>query len=97
MNWEEVRKSFPEQWLIIEALEAHTTSDNQRHLDRVAVVESCKDGAEALMRYRVLHLKEPQRELYYVHTSRVELDIREQKWMGLKGIFAMKNNYLIMR
>jgi hypothetical protein len=89
MNWEEIRKSFPEQWLIIEALEAHTTADNQRHLDRVAMIETCRDGAEALKRYRVLHLKEPQRELYYVHTGRVELDIREQQWLGIRGHYAV--------
>jgi len=34
MQWPEVRNAYPDQWLVIEALEAHTTPDRQRILDR---------------------------------------------------------------
>ena len=78
MFWAEIRQAYPNQWLIIEALEAHTTPDKQRHLDCLAVIDTCPDGSATLQRYRHLHQQYPLREFYFVHTSRAELDIRER-------------------
>jgi len=64
MQWSEVRQAYPDQWLVIEALEAHT-AQNQRRLDRLAVVELCADGQAALQSYRRLHQQYPQREFYF--------------------------------
>ena len=85
MIWSEIRKAYPEQWLVIEALEAHTTVDNRRHLDRIGVVETCFDGNEAMLTYRRLHQEHPTREFYFVHTGREELDIRERQWLGIRS------------
>jgi len=87
MRWSEIREKYPQQWLIVEALEAHTEGD-QRHLDQVAVVETCPDGATALQRYRHLHAQYPLREFYFVHTAREELDIRERQWLGIRRDYA---------
>ena len=84
MLWPEIRKVYPNQWLIIEALEAHTESGNLRQLDRLAVVERCSDGSMAMQRYRHLHRQYPHREFYFVHTSRAELAIIEQQWLGIR-------------
>ncbi len=84
MLWEEIRKTYPDQWLVIEALEAHTTADQQRHLDRLAVIEPCPNARTALMNYRRYHLLYPQREFYFIHTSRQNIDIREQQWAGIR-------------
>ncbi len=84
MQWSEIRQAYPNQWLIIEALEAETTPDNQRQLKRIAVMESCPDGQAALQGYRRLHRQYPQREFYFVHTSREQLGIREQSWVGTR-------------
>ena len=84
MDWAEIRMTYPDQWLVIEALEAHTASDNLRRLDRLAVIETCQNGDAAMRKYRQLHLEHPERELYFVHTSRVELDIRERHWVGIR-------------
>ena len=59
------RKTYPRQWLVIEALDAHTTS-NSRYLDRIAVVETCPDGTAAMQSYRRLHKEYPAREFYFV-------------------------------
>ncbi len=83
MRWSEVREAYPEKWLIIEALEAHTEGD-RRLLDRIAVVEVCSDGANAMQRYRRLHREFPLREFYFVHTSREVLDIKERWWAGIR-------------
>lgn len=90
MLWSEIRATYPDQWLIVEALEAHTTSDNQRVLDRLAVIETCPDGRAAMERYRCLHQEYPQREFYFVHTRREDLDIRERQWHGIR-----RNNAVI--
>lgn len=83
MHWPEIRERYPERWLIIEALEAHTEED-RRHLDHIAVVELCSDGPKAFSRYRQLHHHYPSREFYFVHTARKDLDIRERQWLGIR-------------
>ncbi len=84
MQWPEIRRTFPDHWLVIEALEAHTTPDRQRVLDGLAVVDTCPDGAAAFQAYRHLHQRYPQREFYPLQTSREELDIRESRWLGIR-------------
>ena len=83
MRWSEIRTIYPEQWLVIEALEAHTEND-QRRLERISVVETCRDGSAAMSRYRQLHQAFPLREFYFVHTGREILDIRERQWLGIR-------------
>jgi hypothetical protein len=87
MIWSEVREAYPEQWLIIEALVAQT-KNNQRQLERIAVIESCPDGSTALQRYRQLRQQYPDREFYYVHTQREQLEIRERQWLGVRRSYA---------
>jgi hypothetical protein len=87
MNWSQVRQAYPDQWLVIEALEAHTV-DNQRQLDRIAVLESCQDGKGAFQSYQRFHEAHPWREFYFVHTARETLDIRERHWVGIRGQHA---------
>jgi len=83
MRWEKVREAYPNQWLIIEAVKAHSEAD-RRILDEIAIVETCADGTAALQAYRQLRQAAPEREYYYVHTSRAELDIRERQWLGIR-------------
>jgi hypothetical protein len=78
MQWAEVRAMLPNQWLIVEALEAHTDS-GLRVPDRLSVIEQCPDGAAVMRRYRALHREFPMRELYFVHTSNDELEIEESR------------------
>ncbi|MEK7325732.1 MAG: hypothetical protein AAB217_10805 [Chloroflexota bacterium] len=89
MLWLEIRKAYPNHWLIVEALEARTTSNNRRELSHLAVIESCSDAKAAMQRYRLLHQQYPQREFYFVHTSRAELDIRERHWAGIRRTHAI--------
>ena len=43
MRWAEVRAAYPDQWLVIEALDARTEL-GRRLSNQVAVIESCADG-----------------------------------------------------
>lgn len=85
MMWSEIRQAYPQQWLIVEALEAHTTPENRRILDRLAVIDACPDGRTAMQRYRELHQQYPLREFYFVHTDREDLEIYERRWLGVRG------------
>jgi len=89
MLWSEIRKIYPDQWLIIEAIEAHTSPNNRRKLDKIAVLEICDDGDAAMSKYRQLHTQYPEREFYFVHTNRKELDIRERQWVGIRRQYAI--------
>jgi hypothetical protein len=84
MTWNDLKKVYHDKWLIIEAIEAHTQVD-KRILDNIAVVDSFQNNNEALMSYVKLHRKHREKELYVVHTSRVELDIIEQRWIGVRA------------
>lgn len=85
MQWANIRKAYPDQWLVIEALEAHTTPENIRELDNISVVETCSDGGAAMNTYRSLHKQYPLREFYFIHTNHEKLNIRERRWVGIRG------------
>ncbi|WP_238402942.1 hypothetical protein [Paenibacillus mesophilus] len=83
MNWETLRNHFPDQWVLFEAIEAH--SDNGRRMvDRISVINNYDQSKEALEEYKLIHKKEPHRELYVAHTSKTELEIIERKWLGVR-------------
>jgi hypothetical protein len=85
MKWEEIRQHYPQQWLLIEAIKAHTIN-NKRFLDRIAVIGMFPDSNIALQSYAQLHKESPERELYVFHTSRAKLDITERRWLGIRGV-----------
>lgn len=85
MKWEDIRKSHPNQWLIIEAIEAHTEAE-KRLLDNITVVDTFyEDNNKALLEYVKLHRKHRDRAMYVVHTSRKDLNITESKWIGVRA------------
>lgn len=87
MKWEEIQASYPDQWIILEALEAHS-EEGMRILDRVTVISTCPDGESAVEAYHELHRLFPEREFYFIHTSRVTLKIEERLWVGIRSIHA---------
>ena len=88
MQWSEICRSHPDTWLVVEALDAHTTPDLRRHLDCLTVVEECPDGKAAMKRYRLLHQQYPEREFYFIHSSRDSLDIQVRQWLGIRASYA---------
>ena len=77
MEWSEIRRHYPQQWLLIEAIEAHS-ENGHRLLDDIAVLATFPDSVTAMKRYGHLQQEAPQRELYVCHTDREELEIRER-------------------
>ena len=84
MKWQNIREQYPNRWLLIEAISAHTAAD-QRVLNEIAVVDAFADSVTALQRYQTLHHEAPQRELYVFHTDRQNLNITERRWQGVRA------------
>lgn len=84
MNWQEICERYPQQWLLLEAIKAHTKA-SQRILDQLAVLGVFPNSGVALQKYGDLHQEEPGRELYVFHTSRATLDVAERRWLGIRG------------
>jgi len=87
MRWADVRTAYPDQWLVIEALDARTEL-GRRLWNQVAVIERCTDGPSTMKRYALLRREHPRREFCFVHTSTSELEIEERHWSGIRGIGA---------
>lgn len=86
MRWDDIKKTTPQQWVIIEAIDAHTQGDN-RVIENIQLVEVFgEDNKEALRRYVQIHKIHPEKEYYVVHTSKPELNIKVRYWAGVRGI-----------
>jgi len=78
MEWQEIRSQYPDSWLLIEAIKAHTTSEQKRIIDRLAVIDQFDDFYAAMDSYKQLHREKPAKEMYVVHTDSKEINIKEQ-------------------
>lgn len=83
MQWQQIRERYPRQWLLTEAIAAHS-AEGQRFVEDIAVLDTYPDGVTAMKAYRELHRCDPQRELYVLHTDRERLEITEQRWPGIR-------------
>lgn len=86
MRWEDLKNTTSQQWVIIEAVEAHTEGEN-RIIVNIQLVEMFgEDNNGALQRYVQLHKAHPEKEYYVVHTSHPKLNVKERNWTGIRGI-----------
>ncbi len=76
MTWEEVREHFPQRWVVVEAFGAYTEK-GLRVIPQFEVVGAFADDPKpAYEHYMRLHHAAPDREYYFLHTSRDVLNIR---------------------
>ena len=85
MLWREIREHYPKQWLLLEAIKAHSRA-NRRVVVQLAVLGAFPDSVSAMTSYARLHRGSPERELYVFHTSREKLEIFERQWLGIRGL-----------
>jgi hypothetical protein len=83
MKWEDVRSRFPDEWVVMEAIKAHS-ENGSRYIDEVIVIDRFEDSFDAMRRYYDLHHLHPQKEYCFFHTSREELVARE-RYAGIRG------------
>jgi hypothetical protein len=60
------------------------TPEERRILDKIAVMEACRDNTEVMQAYERWPRAYSPREFYFVHTGREELDIRGRRWLGIR-------------
>lgn len=84
MKWEDVRQAFPAQWILIEAIQAHTNKQSERVLEEIVPLKKFSNSPDAMRVYQDIHRDEPNRELYVLHTSRKKPNIIEKKWVGVR-------------
>ncbi|MFQ5854228.1 MAG: hypothetical protein ACE5LU_01090 [Anaerolineae bacterium] len=85
MRWNDIRNHYPHQWLLVEAIKAHSES-GKRILEQLTVVNIFPDALAAMKGYVQLHRQSPERELYVLHTDRETLDITERRWLGIRAV-----------
>lgn len=75
-SWQQIRTAYPEQWVLVEAMDAYTENDRRviNHLELIA--EHGDNWLSAWQQYERLHQSNPYREYYVLHTSNEALDIR---------------------
>jgi hypothetical protein len=83
VKWEKVREQYPEQWVLVEAISAYS-ENSIRYLEEIAVISSFPDSTLAWKEYKKLHLSDRSRELYISHTDHQSIEIKEQKFMGVR-------------
>jgi len=84
MAWDEVKNKYPSQWVLIEAINAHTDND-KRIVEEMDVLECFgEDGDKAFKKYIELHKTNKEKEYYIYHTSHPILNIGIKKWMGVR-------------
>ena len=69
MTWEDVRKYFPDTWVVVEGLRFRT-EDDTRIFEDMAILQCCEDGSEALTVCNTLQKRYSERMLTMIHTSR---------------------------
>jgi hypothetical protein len=86
LKWEDVCEAFPNQWMLIEAVQAYTNEVRERILEEVAPLKKFSNSRDAMKAYQQLHQEDPSRELYVLHTSRKTPNIIEKKWVGVRRL-----------
>ncbi|MDC3424753.1 hypothetical protein NC797_09550 [Aquibacillus sp. 3ASR75-11] len=83
MRWQEVQKRFPNEWVVLEVIKAHS-DDGHRYIEEVVVVDRFENSLEAMDRYEKIRKDQLLREYCFFHTSRENLVARE-RYMGIRG------------
>lgn len=83
MRWQEVQERFPNEWIVLEVIKAHSDK-GYRHIEDVVIIERYENSLDAMERYGELRKNQPQREYCFFHTSRENLMARE-RYAGIRG------------
>lgn len=84
MIWQQVKDSYPDQWVVLEAVEAHNV-ENKRIFENLSVVDAVTDSLTAMKKYQSLHKKHPEREFLFACTANEKLDVTVHDWIGIRA------------
>jgi hypothetical protein len=72
MIWNEVRKAYPNKWIVFDSLKQHE-KDNKLIIEKVSVIEVFDDLNDAFKCYRMLRRENKTRELSLGNTKEESL------------------------
>ncbi|MBO0994865.1 hypothetical protein [Bacillus sp. SD088] len=84
MRWLEVQKRFPNEWVVLEVMKAHS-KEGKRYIEEIVVIDRFEKSSEAMRRYDELRKEKPYREYCFFHTSRPNLVARE-RYAGIRSL-----------
>jgi hypothetical protein len=80
MEWQEIRRQYPNRWVLIEPSRSRK-EDDRRILNEMAAVGSFDDSVSAWRDYAALRRQTPGREMFVFHTNRPVPDVRDDgRW-----------------
>lgn len=85
MKWSEARAQFPNRWVLVEAISAHS-SNNIRKIEELSVINDYAETKHAWDAYKKYHYSEPSREYYIFHTVNENIEVQEQEFIGIRGL-----------
>lgn len=83
MRWIEVQERFPNEWVVLEVIKAHSRNGH-RYIEEIVVIDRFEKSVDAMHRYGELRQEQPNREYCFFHTSRPDLVARE-RYVGIRG------------
>ncbi|GIN59342.1 hypothetical protein J8TS2_36610 [Lederbergia ruris] len=84
MRWQDVQRRFPNEWVVLEVIKAHS-KEGKRYIEEIVVIDRFENSREAMRRYDELRQEKPYREYCFFHTSRPNLVARE-RYVGIRGL-----------
>jgi len=84
MRWSEVCRQYPDQIVLVEALET-TSRNNIRTVEEMSILSNFDDDIVAWQEYKKIHKSNPDKELYILHTSKEKAEVIEQFFVGIRG------------
>lgn len=84
MRWSEVRKDYPNMWVVIESMSSNI-KDDEETIEEVSVINSYKDSKQAYLNYRQIHKQQPERNYLFASTQNEKLKVKIQYWAGVRG------------
>ncbi|ETT79616.1 hypothetical protein C173_00617 [Paenibacillus sp. FSL R7-277] len=85
MQWEEVRRIYPNQYVKLQILAAHIEG-NTKYIDDVALIRAIQDPQEATK--ELLRCKDG---VIVSHTENEELEVEIRTLRGLRGVVQNEN------
>jgi hypothetical protein len=84
VKWTEIRNHYPDTFVLVEAVSAYS-KENKRIIEEMSFIEEYTSSNEAWGGYKKIHREFPERELYIFHTSKEQIEVEEQRFIGVRG------------
>ncbi|MEK4607413.1 hypothetical protein NSS88_10415 [Geobacillus sp. FSL W8-1251] len=79
-----VNSYYPNQFVLVEAISA-CSQNGKRIIKEMAVIDRYHSVSDAWNGYKQQHKTFPEKELYIFHTSKEQIEVEEQYFIGIRG------------